>query len=493
MRHLARGRPFGAALLVVAGAFGGALVALNAAPARAERFSLGTVEARVVPAREGEIDVYTPVVDWGVRVRPYRSPVAVRLELRALDREAALASLRSGEAASASARSVRRDLDGVVREALARAALVGGLGALVGGTLAGALLAAGTRRRSWLAHGAFAGALVALASIGAVALDLRHADPAAFRAPEFYARGAELPHLLEFSEQILTAGERYTESYDTALRSLANVVAAGSRGVEPEGERTHAIVASDLHSNSLVLPALTDFAHAKTLYFVGDFTQLGTRVESGVAADVAAAGTRVVAVSGNHDSHAFMRSLAAAGALVLTRDGVLAGDGTVGADPVVEVDGLAVAGYDDPLENRGSLGEQELGVEGEELGAQAEAFVAWFDRLPERPDIVLVHRHALAHALLDSVAADEDGEPLLILTGHDHDQHYHVEGPHVMVDGGTVGAGGVLSVGEAPAGFAQLHLGRDGRLEALDLIEVEPISGEASARRVVFPQDKARR
>jgi hypothetical protein len=56
----------------------------------------------------------------------------------------------------------------------------------------------------------------------------------------------------------------------------------------------------------------------------------------------------------------------------------------------------------------------------------------------------------------------------------------------VLVDGGTVGAGGALAVGVQPAGFAELRLTADGALEAVDLIEVEPTSGAATARRVVI-------
>ena len=474
------------ALVLVAGAVTGAVVALRAAPETVEPFALGTVAVAVTPARQGEVDAYAPLVDWGARVQPYRSPLAVRLEFRALDRQAALASLRSGDAAAENVRTAQRDLDGVVRDAMARAALVGGLGALAGGILAGALVAAVSRRRRWLAHGAVAGVFFALAGISAAALDLTHADARAFREPTFYGRGDELPQLLSFSEQLLTASERYTESYDTALRSLANVLAVGTGGLEAGGGRTTAIVASDLHTNRLVLPVLREFARDQTLFFVGDYTQLGTTIERGIAAGVASAGGRVVAVSGNHDSAAFMRSVAEAGALVLTREGALSPDGTTDGRPVVEVDGLAVAGWDDALESRGPLAERRLELDPALLLDQEEQFVAWFDGLERRPDVVLVHRHALAHALLDRVAADEEAPPLVILTGHDHEQHYHQEGPHVMVDGGTVGAGGPFEVGERPAGFAQLHLGATGRLEALDLIEIEPRSGEASARRVAL-------
>lgn len=488
MGHSLRNRlgAAGLALLLVAGAVAGAVIALRAASVTVERFALGTVAVQVTPAWQGEVDAYAPLVDWGARVRPYRSPLAVRLEFRALDRDAALASLRSGDAAAENVRTVQRDLDGVVRDAMARAAIVGGLGAVAGGLLAGALVSAVSRRRRWLASGTFAGVVFALAGISAAALDLRYADASAFREPTFYGRGDELPKLLSFSEQLLTASERYTESYDTALRSLANVLAVGSGGLDAGAERSTAIVASDLHTNQLVLPALREFARDKTLFFVGDYTQLGTQIESGIALGVATAGGRVVAVSGNHDSAAFMRSLAGEGTLVLTRDGPLAPDGTTGPERVVDVDGVTVAGWDDALESRGSLAGRRLDLDPALLLDQEELFTAWFDGLEPRPEVVLVHRHALAHALLEHVSDDPEGPPLLILTGHDHEQHYHEEGVHVLVDGGTVGAGGPFEIGERPAGFAQLHLGATGRLEALDLIEIEPLSGEASARRVAL-------
>jgi hypothetical protein len=155
------------------------------------------------------------------------------------------------------------------------------------------------------------------------------------------------------------------------------------------------------------------------------------------------------------------------------------------ASGVVDVNGIAVAGFDDPLEHDGALAEHRLKLEpGAKVSAEEE-LIAWFDALPERPDVVLVHQHGLAHALLDHVAA-EDADPLLILTGHDHRQHVDRRGDDILVDGGTVGAGGPFAIGEATAGFAILHLTAANRLQAADLVQVEPLSGEGSARRVVF-------
>ena len=63
----------------------------------------------------------------------------------------------------------------------------------------------------------------------------------------------------------------------------------------------------------------------------------------------------------------------------------------------------------------------------------------------------------------------------------------------VEIDGGTLGAGGVVDVGKALAGFAQVHLDADGWPEAVDLIAADPISGDATARRVRLVEQQGTR
>ena len=103
------------------------------------------------------------------------------------------------------------------------------------------------------------------------------------------------------------------------------------------------------------------------------------------------------------------------------------------------------------------------------------------------PDVVLVHDFRVAAALRVHVAAD-GGARVMILTGHDHRQHVDRSGDVVEVDGGTLGAGGVFAVGHAAAGFAQVHLTADGWPSAVDLISADPITGDATARRIVLDQ-----
>jgi hypothetical protein len=159
---------------------------------------------------------------------------------------------------------------------------------------------------------------------------------------------------------------------------------------------------------------------------------------------------------------------------------------------VVAIEGLAVAGYDDPLEGENARVEgRPLELTEEEFAAASAQFVAWFESLPRDPDVVLVHQHGLAHALLDSLD-DVEGEPLLIFTGHDHEQHLEQSDAAVLVDGGTVGAGGPFAIGVQAAGLAVIHFTDGGEARAVDLIEVEPLSGNARASRTVLRGVNAR-
>ena len=294
------------------------------------------------------------------------------------------------------------------------------------------------------------------------------------------------------SEQLLTAGDRYTESYEQALAGLASLVDFAGSSRETTPLTTSILVASDLHLNTLVLPVLRAYARSKTVFFAGDFTILGSTYEQGLIPRIARLGRRVVAVSGNHDTSSFMSRLARAGAIVLTRRGRLLPRGRVDGRPVSEIDGLNVAGFDDPLEARSAeIETRTLELKRSEVRRAAEEFVAWFRSLPERPDVVLVHQHALAHALLAALE-DDEGRPVVIVTGHDHRQHIHQKGRSVLVDGGTAGAGGAFSIGVQAAGFAELRFTDQNTLRGVDLIQVEPLSGEATARRIVIEEQTRR-
>jgi hypothetical protein len=190
-----------------------------------------------------------------------------------------------------------------------------------------------------------------------------------------------------------------------------------------------------------------------------------------------------------------MRDLAREGIIVLTRDGRLRADGSVDGPAVIRAGGLDIAGFPDPLEWRGanpgsaarifSFGELDDGEQAEERAKRELA--DWFDSLPEQPDVVMVHQNGLAQHLAQVLAERGGGEPLTIVTGHDHLQHLDRYGAQItVVDAGSAGAGGLLGVGREVAGLGRLHFaGPEPQLDTVGLIRIEPLSGQAGAERIV--------
>jgi hypothetical protein len=97
-----------------------------------------------------------------------------------------------------------------------------------------------------------------------------------------------------------------------------------------------------------------------------------------------------------------------------------------------------------------------------------------------------VHQNGLAQHLAETLGARPDRRRLVILTGHDHKQHVTRHDGVVVVDAGSVGAGGVLGIGDERVAVGDLHFASDSpALQAVDLIEVDPFTGAAQAQRVI--------
>jgi predicted phosphodiesterase len=467
-------------LLVVSVA--GATVALRGYSG--DRYRLGPAEVSIQTslATEGTADVYVPIVDWGIRAHPFTAPLRLQAQVVSIDRRAAIGALQSPGGAGAGFGRAEDDAPSVVGAALERGSVVALLGSIVGGAVGGLVLFVFTRRRLTLVLGAVAGVVVAVSGIAVCAAMMRSPDYAAFRTPTFYAHGGELPKLLRLSDQLTSAGAGYESSYQQALSGLDTLIGAAAGGRSVTAAESF-LVGSDIHANWLTLPAFGSYADHRPAFLVGDFTNQGSPIEAVIAQRAAHLGHPTIAVSGNHDTPLLMQRLAAGGAIVLTHNGRMRGNGKVRGPAVQKIDGMLVAGYEDPLEaEAGSYGHR-LDFTDTELRAQELAVDDWFDTLSPRPQIVLVHDFRIAAALRKHVAAESD-DPLIILTGHDHKQHVDRTSNVVEIDGGTLGAGGVVDIGNALAGFAQVHLDAAGWPEAVDLIAADPISGDATAKRI---------
>jgi predicted phosphodiesterase len=447
--------------------------------------AVGRVAFQLSPSLRGDAEVVVPVADWGLRADALDAPLRISAELRSLDRPALR---RAADGESFLLDELEDDLAVGARNAMIRG-FAWGIGASV------VLLALATAlwrrlRPRWglLAAGL---AVIVVFSGASIALVRGTFDARAFQSPTYFGHGDEVQRLLEVANDP-SVRSAYGSTVSSILRSVTTVLAEVPTG-EPTGRTLS--VASDFHANALVVYPLAQAIGEDPLLLAGDFGQRGGEAEAALLAPrIAALGERVVAVSGNHDSRTVMRALADRGVTVLGTDTDPADD-----DPprfVTEIDGLRVAGFPDPLEWTRPNDPPNRPVTFNDLPNPEVAFVAaanelvrWFDSLQPAPDVVMVHQNALAQRLAEVLHARGEERGLVIVTGHDHRQHIDRYGDIVVVDGGSVGAGGIFDAGREAIGFARLHFSAaTPALQSVDLIAIEPFTGQARASRIALTE-----
>lgn len=489
-------RVFAGIVLIVgctALAVGGLWLGLRLSTPATYGSALGTASFQVQPAAHGSVEVFIPLADWGLRAHAFRAPVKLHVEPRVLNRQALIAAAQGNQGVlTTTARQLSHD----GRLAIERAARFMLLGTLIAAVVGWALVRIYQNRDRRLLVAVPAGTILIALMIGAGLLwrvnSTLSAD--ALSHPTYYARGAELIQLLDAAEKAGKAKDSYASKVEGALSGFASLLTNPTAGAV-SGDR-HALLVSDLHDNTLALSSLGYYGRDQPVFFAGDFGNTGDAAEvRTLVPGIARLGSQVIAVSGNHDSHAMMLALARRHVTVLTSRGQLLPSGLYGPREVV-VDGLRVAGFEDPLEYHGSAPDSpdrifSLGQLPDPERATDDAerhLVAWFDALEQRPDVVLVHENGLAQDLARTLYSSGYGRSLTILTGHDHIQHVNHDGPIDIVDAGTVGASGLYGVGADYVGIGDLHWDAETPvLQAADLIQIEPVSGVAQAQRVVLP------
>lgn len=442
------------------------------------RLDVGTVRLSVDPGHAGALDLYVPLVDWGVRFPVVRLPARVNVDVRAVDRRAVVELAESGRLNAAVVRSQARDaLAHYLRLAIGVSVLAGlAFGILVALAVRGG---PGPRMRFTLAT-----ALVTALGAGA-ALVVLLPPRSNVDAPRYYANGPEVPTALRALESLGASAQTLDDEIDEQLVGIARFVNAPA-GRAPLGAGTPQLtVASDLHNNVIALRALERAARGGLLIFTGDLTDSGSPVEQALVLRVARAGTRLVFVSGNHDSDVLERKLARTGAVVLTRSGRLRADGSTDGAIVQRVGGLRIAGYDDPLKRLARERYRDNGAT--YTPEEQERFAAWLQPLIGTVDIVVVHAPGLAATALESLRGAPPNAPLLIVQGHTHKQSLDRFDALTVLNSGSVGGGGTGNLAEAGGdiGLARVTFTRLPAFapRAADLVQIDPGDGEAQARR----------
>ncbi|WP_210491971.1 metallophosphoesterase family protein [Patulibacter sp. SYSU D01012] len=446
-----------------------------------EQLSVGQVRLSVEPFHRGALDVYVPLVDWGVRYRAIRLPVRLQVDVRTVDRDAVK---RVAEQGRLDARRVQAE----ARDAIASyfRALI--LVVAVSGALVGLLVAAAVRSRAGPRLRWTSGTAVGVSVLLVVALVVLMPPRGALDRPQYYAFGPDIPRALGVLEDAQRSAGVLDQELDAQLVGLARLVSDPARRQSLD-RASRLTVASDLHNNVLALPILQRVADGGPVLFVGDLTDRGSPLEGRLLERVVGLGRPFVFVTGNHDSDTLSRSLARRGALVLGADGPLGRDGRPPATPrpVVRVAGLRVAGYGDPFVRLRAEDYRDRYDDAGPSAADQERFWTWLEPLVGKVDVVLVHEPQMLAVALQRLRERPPRRPLVFAVGHTHRALVRREGRVTVVNGGSVGAGGTggLSGEATPVGIARLLFRTTDGFDPLaaDLVSIDPGTGSSTAQR----------
>jgi predicted phosphodiesterase len=464
-------KPAAAVALVVLATLAGGLLALSTFE-QTKRLSAGTVRLSVAPLHHGALDLYVPLVDWGVRFDAVRFPARLQADLRAVDRQAVK---RYAQGGSLDLAVLRREARDAIASYLKLLIVITTLSAAALGTLTALALRRNTRRHAMVA----AGTALALGIALVVLLPPR----GTIDDPQYYALGADIPRALDAIESVERSSHAIDQELDAQLVGLARLVVDPGRRQALAG-RPEVTIASDLHNNVLALSNLERVAGRGPVFFPGDLTDRGTPLETSLVSRIVHIGHPFVFVSGNHDSDTLERSLARHGAIVLTQSGRLDKNGTYG--PVInDVAGLKVAGYSDPFERR-SREDFADRYDNSPTPAMQDAFTGWLRPLLGKVDVVMVHEPALIEPALQVLKDKPPSRPVVFVVGHTHVASIEHEPGFDVINGGSVGAGGTGNLTEkTPIGIARMIYTAKPSFQPLaaDLVSIDPGTGSATARR----------
>jgi predicted phosphodiesterase len=463
-------------LTVVVATLLGGYVALNTYT-QTQNLSVGQVQISVEPGHRGALDLYVPLVDWGVRYEgTIRLPARLHVDLRTVDRQTVTTIAHGG---TLDLRDVRAEARDAIKAYLINLIAFVMLSAAALGALVAAALRnwSGPRLRYTAATAAGT-----TAAIG-VALIVLLPPTGTIKDPQYYAYGPDIPRALEAVETVQQSTKQLDTEIDAQLVGLARLVTRPSERTPITNQPTITI-ASDLHNNVLAIPILERAANHGPVFFPGDLTDRGSPLEARFVSRVVNLGDPFVFVSGNHDSDSLERDLARRGAVVLTEQGRLNPDGTHG-HIINDVDGLKVAGYRDPFERRQGENFKDR-YQPTPTPAQQDAFTSWLQPLLGKVDVVMVHEPALIEPALAILKDDPPQRPLVFIVGHTHKASIERFPGVDVINGGSVGAGGTGNLTEpTKMGIARLIFTSKPSFQPLaaDLVEIDPGSGSATARR----------
>ena len=412
----------------------------------------GTVEVSVRPATSGSMVLSFPPLG-SVSAPTHKGPAPVTGERREIDVQPLIAGGGRLDIETLTS-SVREDLGPALRSIVLRVVLVG---AAVG---AASVLVLPRRRPTRVVAGVLIGAVT---STSVVAVTLWGFDPGRFEEPTYEGPLAAGGSVLA----AITSGDR--SGLDARLDVLAARVAdLYSASVTSDIEGSSGDVAilhvSDLHLNPVgvgLARQLAESFEVDAIVDTGDTTSFGFPLEESFSDLFADFDVPYYFVAGNHASPTNRTAFASA-------------EGITSIDrKVVDVNGIRVLGFDDPVVTSTRT------VEREERARIMKSAEPELRRLVEddSPDVVAIHNPVMASAVA--------GEVPVVIAGHLHRSVLSADDGTVVAVVGSAGATGLgsLTVEADLPYMAQILRFRSGELVAIDTIELTGTSGDFMVQR----------
>lgn len=314
-------------------------------------------------------------------------------------------------------------------------------------------------RRPSAVLGGVGSAAASLAVAGLIATST--ADSAALTEPRFDGLLANAPELVGGVRDLSAYNERVTD----LARNVTQVYDAGAPtpAAGPALAGVRALWVADVHNNPqafALMRTLIEQFDVQLVVDTGDITDLGSRLENRLLAQIESLGVPYLYVRGNHDSKAITQRYLQRLSNVTVLDE---------AAPVVEVAGIRWAGIGDPLftpNKRPKADRDGNAAVLREAGTTLRAAIA---QAGGDVDVALVHEPLMAEPLAGAVP--------LVLAAHTHRRDGRLRQGTLELRQGTSGGAGLRAFdadrdSPSPLQMSVLHLTAEGSLLAVDDVSI---------------------
>ncbi len=414
-------------------ALGGAWLALIVVGTTHAYIGPLAVDVSFEPTIAGESVIHLDPVG-AVVLDTHRAPVTMNVAVRQVD----IQGLNGIVSDPNSLTALDEQLVSGLQDVIVDAAIRSGLTAVIGGTLAAALVLRSVRR-TLLAAGVATGLV-----LGTYGLAAATYSPASVSEPTYTGPLAAAPRLIGNAEDIATNFDAYAEQLAGFVTNVASVynTTLSLDTFQPTDDTVRVLHVSDLHLNPAawsVIDSVAEQYDVDVIVDSGDMVDQGTPVENAYVRSISELERPYVFVKGNHDSAATTSAVAAEP------------NATVLDGEPVEVAGVRFIGAPDP---RFTPDKSVRGVPDDTLLAGTEEFAEQAAEVQPPPDVLVYHDPSNAE-LFDGIAP-------LVLSGHMHSRETYVleEGTRVMVQGSTGAAGlrGLRNEEPTPVNLSVLYL-----------------------------------